>query len=352
MPILWQASRKESVANRYANQACIFVFYTKPSVFLIHDMSFRTLTLFTLFALLALTTQAQSRRRSQLTAPQNNGPVPVVSAPEAHLLESLHLNSSLLNRAVKYSIYLPPDYYVSNRRYPVVYLLHGYSDNETGWVQFGEADRILDENIKSGELPPMIVVMPDAGVTWYMNDYQGKVRYEDMFMQELIPYVDSIYRTRPQREYRAVSGLSMGGQGAMLLAMHHPDLFSSCAALSAAVYTEQTMAAMPDERYNNTFAMLFSGPVQGEERITTHFKRNSALVLARSAPEADLKKVRWYMDCGDDDFLSAANAKLHIELLDRKIPHEYRVRDGAHTWTYWRTGLPDALKFIATSFRR
>lgn len=315
-------------------------------------MSFRFLLLSGLFVLTTLTAGAQSRRRERLTAPQTNGPVPVVSAPEAHLLESLHLNSSLLNRAVNYSIYLPPDYYVSNRRYPVVYLLHGYSDNETGWVQFGEADRILDEQIKSGELPPMIVVMPDGGVTWYMNDYQGKVRYEDMFVQEFIPHIDSLYRTRTQREYRALSGLSMGGEGSLLLAMHHPDLFGSCAALSAAVFTEETIANTPDDRYNNTFAMLFSGPVKGEERITTHFKRNSPLVLARSMPENDLKKVRWYMDCGDDDFLSEANARLHIELLNRKIPHEYRVRDGAHTWTYWRTGLPDALKFIATSFRR
>lgn len=315
-------------------------------------MSFRLLLLSGLLVLTTLTTEAQLRRRERLTAPQTNGPVPVVSAPEAHLLESLRLNSSLLNRAVKYSIYLPPDYYVSNRRYPVVYLLHGYSDNETSWVQFGEADRILDEQIKSGALPPMIVVMPDAGVTWYMNDYQGKVRYEDMFVQEFIPHIDSLYRTRTQREYRALSGLSMGGGGSLLLAMHHPDLFGSCAALSAAVFTEETMANTPDDRYNNTFAMLFSGPVKGEERITTHFKRNSPLVLARSMPEADLKKVRWYMDCGDDDFLSDANATLHIELLKRKVPHEYRVRDGAHTWTYWRTGLPDALTFIATSFRR
>jgi len=315
-------------------------------------MSFRLFLLSGLLVLTTLTTEAQLRRRERLTAPQTNGPVPVVSAPEAHLLESLRLNSSLLNRAVKYSIYLPPDYYVSNRRYPVVYLLHGYSDNETSWVQFGEADRILDEQIKSGALPPMIVVMPDGGVTWYMNDYQGKVRYEDMFVQEFIPHIDSLYRTRTQREYRALSGLSMGGEGSLLLAMHHPDLFGSCAALSAAVFTEETMANTPDDRYNNTFAMLFSGPVKGEERITTHFKRNSPLVLARSMPEADLKKVRWYMDCGDDDFLSDANATLHIELLKRKVPHEYRVRDGAHTWTYWRTGLPDALTFIATSFRR
>ncbi|RYC71828.1 MULTISPECIES: alpha/beta hydrolase [Spirosoma] len=315
-------------------------------------MKLRSLFLSALLLVWVLTAQAQSRRRSQLTGPQNNGPVPVVSAPEAHLLESLRLNSSLLNQAVKYSIYLPPDYYVSNRRYPVVYLLHGYTDNETGWVQFGEANRIVDEKIRSGELPPMIIVMPDAGVTWYMNDYLGKVRYEDMFVQEFIPHIDSMYRTRTQREYRAVSGLSMGGHGSLLLAMHHPDLFGSCAALSAAVFTEESIATTPDEQYDQVFAALFSGPVKGEERITTHFKRNSPLTLARSAPENDLKKVRWYMDCGDDDFLSAANAQLHIELLKRKIPHEYRVRDGAHTWTYWRTGLPDALSFIARSFQR
>lgn len=301
--------------------------------------------------LLSLTAPAQSRRR-QLTEQQNNAPVPVVPAPQARLLESITLGSSLLNRAVRYSIYLPPDYYVSNRRYPVVYLLHGYSDNETSWIQFGETDRIVDELIKSGELPPMIIVMPDAGVTWYMNDYQSMYRYEDMFVQELIPRIDSAYRTRTQREYRAVSGLSMGGHGSLLLAMHHPDLFGSCAALSAAVFTEETIANMPDDRYNDRFASLLSGPVKGEERLTAHWKRNSPLVLARSAPESDLKRVRWYIDCGDDDGLSAANAQLHIELLKRKIEHEYRVRDGAHTWAYWRTGLPEALKFIAKSFHR
>lgn len=300
----------------------------------------------------ALVAPAQSRRRDQLNIPQNNGPVPVVTAPQTRLLESMMLNSSLLNRAVKYSIYLPPDYYISTRRYPVVYLLHGYGDNETSWVQFGEADRLIDAGIRSGELPPMIVVMPDAGATWYVNDYQTKVRYEDMFVQELIPHIDSTFRTRPQREFRGVSGLSMGGFGSLTLAMHHPDLFSSCAALSAAVRTDESFKAIPDERYNNVFAPVFSGPVKGDERLTITWKRNSPINLAQSAPEGDLSKVRWYLDCGDDDALSMGNARLHLALLDRKIPHEYRVRDGGHTWTYWRTGLPEALKFIAMTFHR
>ncbi len=315
-------------------------------------MSIRLALLCALFTISALTTSAQSRRRAQLTAPQTNSPVPVVAAPQARLLESLRFNSSLLNQAVNYSIYLPPDYYISNRRYPVVYLLHGYGDNETGWVQFGEADRIVDDKIKTGELPPMIIVMPNGGVSFYINDYQNKVRYEDMFVQELIPYIDSSFRTRPQREYRAISGLSMGGFGSLTLAMHHPDLFGSCAALSASARTDEMFTAMPDERYNSVFGPVFSGSVKGQDRLTVTWKRNNPITLAKSAPEGNLSRVRWYIDCGDDDALSTGNALLHIALLDRKIPHEYRVRDGGHTWPYWRTGLPEALKFIGEGFRR
>lgn len=319
-------------------------------------MRYRSLILSLLaFVSLLSTAQAQSRRRLNPNIqplPTTNAPLPVMMAPQAHLLESITMSSSLMNRGIRYSIYLPPDYYVSNRRYPVVYLLHGYSDDETGWTQFGEADRLLDEGIKAGTLPPMIVVMPDGGVTWYMNDYLNKTRYEDMFVKEFIPHIDSTYRTRTKRNYRGISGLSMGGHGALLLAMHHPDLFGSCAALSAAVFTDESVKNMPEEQYNRTFSFLFSGPVKGEERLTAHYKRNSPLTLAASAPEGDLKKVRWYLDCGDDDFLTSANAQLHMTLSSRTIPHEYRVRDGAHTWTYWRTGLPSALQFIATQFHQ
>lgn len=313
-------------------------------------MSIRSLLICACLVVLTLTAPAQSRRRTQLTTSQSNGPVPVVAAPQARLLESMVMNSSLMNQAVKFSIYLPPDYYVSNRRYPVVYLLHGLGDDETGWVQFGEADRIADEGIKSGELPPMIIVMPNAWATFYVNDYQNKVRYEDMFVQELIPHIDSMFRTRTERTYRAIAGLSMGGFGSLTLAMHHPELFSACAALSAAVRTDETFATIPDERYNTVYAPIFSGPAKGDERLTLTWKRNSPITLAKSAPESDLTKVRWYLDCGDDDALTVGNSMLHIALLERKIPHEYRARDGAHTWSYWRSGLPDALKFIGVSF--
>lgn len=314
-------------------------------------MFLRRLLIVWLCATLALTASAQNRRRQPVPVTQAGGPIPVVTAPQTRLLESISMNSSLLNRAVRYSIYLPADYYTSNRRYPVVYLLHGYGQNETDWIQFGEVNRLLDAAVQAGELPPMIIVMPDGGTSWYVNDYQNKVRYEDMFVQEFIGHIDSTYRTRTGRDFRGIAGLSMGGLGALVLAMHHPNLFSASAGLSASARTDEMFSTIPDERYNSVFAPVFSGPVQGEERLTLTWKRNSPVTLARSAPEGNLTQVRWYIDCGDDDALSAGNAHLHLALLDRKIPHEYRVRNGDHSWTYWRLALPDALKFIAQSFR-
>jgi enterochelin esterase-like enzyme len=274
------------------------------------------------------------------------------SVPAGKLLESLKMKSQTLGHDVKFCIYLPPDYESSQRRYPVVYLLQGYNDDETGWVQFGESNRIADKAIAEGEIPPMIIVMPDAGVTWYVNDYKGKNKYEDMFVKELIPYIDATYRTRAKKDYRAVSGLSMGGHGSLLYAMHHPELFTACVAFSSAIYTDETMATMPDDRYNNTFADLFSGKVTGQARITDSWHQNSTLQLAKTLPEESLKQVHWYIDCGDDDFLYEGNALMHVTLRNRNIPHEFRVRDGVHNWTYWRTGLPEGLKFIGQRFHR
>ena len=97
-------------------------------------------------------------------------------AQNGMLKESLKVKSAILGRDVAYSVYLPAGYETTNRHYPVLYLLHGYTDNETGWVQFGEANSIADKAIASGDATPMIIIMPDAGVTWYINSYDGKTR--------------------------------------------------------------------------------------------------------------------------------------------------------------------------------
>ena len=266
--------------------------------------------------------------------------------------ESLVFKSNLMKEGVKYTVYLPPDYGSSNRRYPVLYLLHGYSDDDTGWLQFGEAPYIADKAISNGEATPMIIVMPDGGVTWYVNDYKGKKPWADMFVKEFIPYIDATYRTRPKKEFRAIAGLSMGGYGALQTAMRNPDLFAACVAFSAGVMTDEELVAMPDDHYEDWFGFLFGEGLKGKARITEHWSAFSPMHLLDSQPKDKLKSVRYYIDCGDDDFLYKGNSALHVKMRDLEIPHEYRVRDGHHSWSYWRTGLPEGLKFITESFHR
>ena len=167
-------------------------------------------------------------------------------------------SSAVLGRDVAYAVYLPPDYATSTRRYPVVYLLHGYTDNESGWIQFGEVNLAADRAIAEREIPPMIIVMPDGGVSWYINDLAGKVRYEDMFVKELIPHIDAMYRTRASREFRGIAGLSMGGWGTLVQSFRHPELFAACAAFSAAVWPDEEILGMKQDPWDKVV-----GPVLG-----------------------------------------------------------------------------------------
>jgi len=276
-----------------------------------------------------------------------------VEARQGSVHEGLSIESAVLGTPVHYTVYLPPDYGTSERFYPVVYLLHGYSDDDSGWLQFGEMNRIVDAGIADGSLPPMVIVMPDAGVSWYINDYLGKVRWEDMFITEFMPAVESRYRIRRKREFRGISGLSMGGYGSLVLSMHHPDLFGSVAAFSAGVVTDERIETMSQSDWNHYYAHLYGGSaLEGKDRLTRHWKENSILELAHTLPTDSLKNVRFFIDCGDDDFLTIGNSELHIEMTRRKIKHEFRMRDGRHSWDYWRTGLPAGLAFIGERFRR
>ena len=278
---------------------------------------------------------------------------PALAGPDSgQVQEGLTVQSKILGKEVRYTIYLPPDYQTSNRRYPVVYLLHGYTDNDTGWLQFGEVHLTADRAIAEGQIPPMIIVMPDAGVSWYINDYQNKVCYEDFFFQEFIPFIDATYRTRPLKEYRGIAGLSMGGWGTLIYALRHPEMFAAAAPFSAAVWTDEEVIATDEKVYERIFAPLFGPGLKGKDRLTAHFRSYNPLDLVKTQPVEKIKTVRFYIDCGDDDFLYKGNAALHVAMRDRKIPHEFRVRDGGHTWSYWRTGILDALKFIGESFRR
>jgi S-formylglutathione hydrolase FrmB len=276
----------------------------------------------------------------------------LANAQQGILRESLKVKSAILGKDVEYCVYLPAGYDDSNRRYPVLYLLHGYSDDETGWIQFGEAQYIADKAIAAGESTPMIIVMPDAGVSWYINSYDGKVKYEDFFIKELIPHIDAGFRTRPAKEFRAIAGLSMGGHGSFLMATRHPDLFSACAPLSGAFWTEQEAVKTPDDVWAYYFADLYGKDLKGADRLTPHMKSYSGIEIVKNGNVDELKKVKYYIDCGDDDFLIEGNMALHLEMKKKEIPHEFRVRDGVHDWAYWRTALPEVLKFVSQSFHR
>jgi len=270
-----------------------------------------------------------------------------LQAQSGKVLDNLSMPSKILKGERKYAVYLPPDYETSQRSYPVLYLLHGAGDDQTGWVQFGEVLHIADNAIRDGKATPMIIVMPDAntGQRGYFNDIKGEWRYEDFFFQEFMPYVEKAYRIKGEKRYRAVSGLSMGGGGTFVYALRHPELFSSACPLSAS--TGPLSLAETKE-----FLTRRNITVKSEADIETYYKKHSVLELVNQVADDQKKAVRWYIDCGDDDFLYEGNSLVHIAMRKKEIPHEFRIRDGGHSWNYWRTALPTVLGFVSEAFHQ
>lgn len=273
--------------------------------------------------------------------------VPIsLSAQSGKVFDNLSMKSQILKMERKYSVYLPPDYETSNRSYPVLYLLHGAGDDQTGWLQFGEVKYIADKAIIEGKSTALIIVMPDAntGRRGYFNTMKGDFQYEDFFFKEFIPFIEKTYRIRAEKQYRAVAGLSMGGGGTIIYALHHPEMFSAACPLSASVRT-RTRPTGPDRLGADTVGLL-------REQIDSYNKNHDAIYLIENMPADRKAAVRWYIDCGDDDFLFEGNSLLHIAMRQKEIPHEFRIRDGSHTWQYWREALPEVLGFISKAFHR
>ena len=193
----------------------------------------------------------------------------------------------------------------------------------------------------------MIIVMPDAntGKRGYFNDIMGEWRYEDFFFEEFLPFVEQKYRIKGEKRYRAIAGLSMGGGGTFMYTLHHPELFSSACPLSASCgpLTLDDMDSYLERREIQA---------ESEEQKEAYFKQHSALALINDMPAEQLKSVRWYIDCGDDDFLYEGNSLVHIAMRKKEIPHEFRIRDGDHSWTYWRESLPQVLSFVSDRFHQ
>lgn len=228
-----------------------------------------------------------------------------------------------------------PDAAITNRsaHLPVLYLLHGYSDNYQTWVSRTPIKNLADQY-------KMIVVCPDGGFSsWYFDSpMDPSFRYETFVSKELVAYVDDHYATLPLRESRAIAGQSMGGHGAMFLAIRHPDTFSVVVCLSGGVDLRPFHDKWDIAKRLGSF-----------EEHRDRWTANSVVTLAKTLPSNELAIS---IDCGESDFFIEVNRSLHQLLLQRKVPHDYTERPGGHNWSYWSNSIKYQMLFISDHLKR
>ena len=255
--------------------------------------------------------------------------------------------SQILEREIEYSVLLPHDYFLDEIiHYPVIYLLHGIHGNDKSWLEGNRVDHLIDSLVKLGNLGNFIYVMPSAYDSYYINNFDSSFRYMDFFTMELVPAIDSIYRTEKDRESSTLLGISMGGFGSIVLGLQHTELFGTIVSLSAAVRTEEIFKQVPQAKYDDYFEKVYGPELAGEDRITDHWKANSPYYVTDSTILASARHQNWYIDCGMDDFLLEANEAFHRWMILNNIDHDYHVRPGSHNWSYWHRSLIYALMYI------
>lgn len=268
----------------------------------------------------------------------------------ARLWEDQVLQSTILNYQVQYAVLLPEGYDKSDESYPVVYLLHGYGDDETAWYKNGGLQFYVDKYI--AETGPMIYVMPQGFSTYYIDKYTGNFPYMEMFVEELVPEIDSRFRTKADKSQRAVMGYSMGGYGALILPAMHPEVFSIGIPLSMSFRTDEQYIAESQAAFDNQWAPNF-GPakgVSGTARLSDYFKQRSPFYFFNEENLAVYNNLKFLIDCGDDEeALIFTSNNLHSLMRSNGIAHEYRVRSGGHSFDYWKKSYPEALRFISNA---
>jgi len=269
--------------------------------------------------------------------------------PEASAkTECATVSSAILGRSVDYCIAFPPGYDASsNKRYPTLYFLHGLFEDEHSWLDRG-GEQIWETLTEQGAIGNFIVVLPAGGRTFYVNSADGHDRYEDFFIQELAPEIDRKYRTRAVASERGISGVSMGGYGALHLAMRHPDVFGSASAHSAALLPKFP-DPLPTEGRWGFYARVLQGPF-GSPLNESYFNANNPLTLAEH-PER-FPHLALYFDCGDHDrYGFNEGAELLDRILSQKnFPHTFAIRPGGHGWDYLREYMHFSLEFQSKVF--
>jgi putative tributyrin esterase len=214
--------------------------------------------------------------------------------------------------------------------WPVLYLLHGLSDDHTGWTRRTSLERYLDGS-------PLMVVMPDGGRDFYTDAVElPRPRTESLITQDLIGLVDNTFPTVKTRAGRAIAGLSMGGYGAFKIGLHRPDLFCAAISHSGAVHFGSMPFDDPSDTRHAEFRPIMGAYPKGGP--------NDVHYLAANIDKSQLPALRF--DCGVDDFLIEQNRELHAYLETLGLPHEYEEHPGAHDWGYWDTHIQDTLKFL------
>ena len=259
------------------------------------------------------------------------------------------LYSTVMDEWVKYNVYTPDSFDDSGlTAYPVLYLLHGLSDYYGAWNNNAQLGEVADELLAAGKICPMVIIMPNAGGPDTRNTWNGYFNmpghsYEDFFFQELVPWVEARYHIQGDKAHRAISGLSMGGGGSTVYSQKHPEMFSSCYAMSAWLDNKSDNVRRPHQ------------PEDKLDIVCRSVMEHSALDFIDNADEATIGKLRtvkWFFDCGDDDYLLVLSEQLHQKMLRARIKTEFRVRDGGHTWEYWHQALRLALPFASRNFEK
>jgi S-formylglutathione hydrolase FrmB len=264
------------------------------------------------------------------------------------------LNSQILKQVVHYCVYLPEGYDGAAKtpdaaRYPVLYFLHGLGDNEQtlfnsgGWT-------LLDEMRHQHKIGNFLIVAPEGRRSFYINSADGSVRYSDFFLREFIPHIEGKYHAGASREKRAISGISMGGYGALRFAFARPDLFSAVSAQSAALITESPAeldaASRAGAPLGKILAAIFGDPVD-----IAHWNANSPFLLAKKNSVA-LHKMAIYFNCGqsDDYGFEKGAASLHEELVKESVKHEYHAYPGGHSVSYFLAHFDEVMQFHSKAF--
>lgn len=249
-------------------------------------------------------------------------------------VDTVEIYSKSMFKGVNCVVITPEAYTQKDSRLPVVYLLHGARGNFSNWVT-----RVPDLQ-ELADINKVMIVCPDGNPTsWYFDSpVDSSIRYETFIARELTAFIDSSYRTLASREFRAITGLSMGGHGALFVAFRHPGIFGACGSMSGVF----DVSLMP-----NGYGI---DKVLGDRKTNSAYYKNwSVINLIDQVPKDSLAII---IDCGAQDFLSYMSRGVHQKMVKLNIPHDYIERPGKHDWTYWGKAIRYQLLFFREQFYR